>query len=238
MRPAVGPTLTTLFFDIDGTLCTYGVRPREALRQAAEEHGVEVPLDPHQYYELYKGVAQEWPEAPYADVSNEAYRRLLAKEGYDDRVLARQIGAGFRARRLDSVSLFPGTEAVLADLGDRFVLGIISNGPSEIQRAKLAKFGLARHFQTVVISGEVGVDKPEVGIFEIALENLGASAAESAHVGDSLLHDVQGAQAAGLLSVWVDRGVLSQEGVRVTPHHTLGDLSELPPLLTELVTPR
>lgn len=229
--------LRAVFFDIDGTLCTYGLRPREALRQLAQEHGVDAELDHHEYYALYKVVAQEGARTGYPDISNEAYRRLLAAHGYDDPALAAQIGEGFRRLRLDSVDLYPETNEVLADLGERYALGIISNGPSEIQRAKLNKFHLGDFFQSIVISGEAGVDKPEAAIFERALDSLHVTAGESVHVGDSLPHDVQGALGAGLTSVWVDRKVLQFEGLQVVPQHTVQNLEELPPLLNRLATP-
>jgi putative hydrolase of the HAD superfamily len=75
----------------------------------------------------------------------------------------------------------------------------------------------------VVISAELGVAKPDPGIFRAALDRLGAAADGAVHVGDSLEHDVAGARAAGLEAVLVARkGAGAQDGVR-----TVASLAEL-----------
>ncbi len=227
-----------IFFDIDGTLCDYGIDPREALKAVCHSHGVVASLDPYEYYESYKVVAKEKSRASYKEISDEAYRRLLQREGYDDLDLAGKIAEDYRQVRLASVNLYPGTKAVLDGLSERYKLGIISNGPSQIQRAKLSMFHLGEYFKTVVISGEAGAEKPESAIFHLALEGLRAAPQESAHVGDSLAHDVTGALRAGLTSFWVNRGVQEPEDLDVTPHFELGDLRELPRILNGVSTPR
>jgi len=68
----------------------------------------------------------------------------------------------------------------------------------------LADLGLRDHFDTVVISGDVGVSKPDPGIFHIALEETGLLAEEALHVGDSR-EDVEGARAAGVTPVLIRR---------------------------------
>lgn len=217
-------TLRALCFDIDGTLCAYGLPPHQALEGACREHGVDAAPDPADYYALYKVVARERPRAGYRAVSDEAYRRLLARQGWDDADLAGRVAAAYRRSRLDSIQLYPETLEVLEALQGRVALGVISNGPGEIQWAKLEKFDLKRHFDAVVISGDVGVEKPEESIFRLALERLGAAARESAHVGDDPEADVLGAVEAGLTAFWVNRGVLPFEGVEARPHYEVADL--------------
>jgi putative hydrolase of the HAD superfamily len=84
-------------------------------------------------------------------------------------------------------------------------LGVVTNGEGEPQRAKLAAIGLGERFPVVVASGEAGVAKPEAEIFRLACERLGVQPAQAAHVGDRLDLDAEGAAAAGLRGVWLDR---------------------------------
>lgn len=223
--------LRWIYFDIDGTLCEYGTNPREVLADVCRDLGIDAVLDPDAYFDLYKVVARERPEGSYRQVSDEAYRRLLAQAGYPDAPLARRVAAAYREIRVGSIDLYPETVEVLEALRSRARLGVVSNGPSEIQRAKLRKFRLEGYFDPVVISGEVGVEKPEASIFRLALEQAGARPGEAAHVGDSLAHDVAGAAGAGMTSVWVNRGVLGGDAEEVRPDHELRDLRELLPLL-------
>ncbi|MFQ5839051.1 MAG: HAD family hydrolase [Thermoplasmata archaeon] len=223
--------LEYIYFDIDGTLCDYGLDPRAALKLVCERLDIDVTLDPYEYYELYKVAARERPGGTYEEVSNEAYRRLLESHGYRDSALARRMADTYRRARLASIGLYPDTIRVLESLSEKYTLGIISNGPGEIQWAKLDRFQLRDYFHTIIISGDVGVEKPSKAIFRLALNRAQAKAERSAHVGDNLRDDVHGALEAGLTSVWVNRGVLKSDGIVVRPHYELLSLSELLPIL-------
>jgi putative hydrolase of the HAD superfamily len=107
-------------------------------------------------------------------------------------------------------------------------LGVVTNGEGEPQRAKLAAIGLGERFPVVVASGEAGVAKPEAEIFALACERLGVEPAQAVHVGDRLDLDAEGAAAAGLHGVWLDR-----LGTGPGPAHVvrISTLHELPALL-------
>jgi putative hydrolase of the HAD superfamily len=95
--------------------------------------------------------------------------------------------------------------AALAAARPGLPLGIVTNGEGEPQRAKLAAIGLTDRFGVFVASAEVGMRKPDADIFLHACERLGVVPAEAAHVGDRLDLDAQGAAAAGLRGIWLDR---------------------------------
>ena len=67
-----------------------------------------------------------------------------------------------------------------------------------------ARLGLARFFDTIVDSTEVGIEKPDVRIFEHALREMKVAAAEAVYVGDVFKVDVLGARAAGLRPILFD----------------------------------
>ena len=95
--------------------------------------------------------------------------------------------------------------AALAQALPDAALGIVTNGEGEPQRAKLAAIGLAERFPVVVASAEVGMAKPDPGIFLHACERLGVEPPAAAHVGDRLDLDAHGAASAGLRGIWLDR---------------------------------
>lgn len=97
-----------------------------------------------------------------------------------------------------------GTAAVLAELGRRgFVLGVVSNADGRVA-GSLAALGLAHHFEVIIDSAVVGVEKPSPRIFELALEACGARAEETVFVGDIYEIDVRGARQAGITPVLID----------------------------------
>ena len=84
-------------------------------------------------------------------------------------------------------------------------LAVVSNWDERLPRL-LAELDLERHFAVVVVSAEVGVEKPHAKIFATAAARLGVEPARIVHVGDRKLEDVEGAEAAGLRALWLVRG--------------------------------
>ncbi|MFD8695383.1 HAD family hydrolase [Kitasatospora purpeofusca] len=86
-------------------------------------------------------------------------------------------------------------------------VGVLTNGPTDIQRAKLAAAGILDHVDAVCVSEEVGVRKPESEAFRIAASRCGfALPADAWMVGDNPVTDIAGANAAGLRTIWISAG--------------------------------
>lgn len=100
--------------------------------------------------------------------------------------------------------LYPETIDVLDELRPRFELGVISNFDGRL-RMILEQLGISKYFRTVVISSEVGADKPDALIYRRALELAAVSADEAMHVGDDRVKDWDGASTAGLHVFRLDR---------------------------------
>jgi REG-2-like HAD superfamily hydrolase len=83
-------------------------------------------------------------------------------------------------------------------------LAAISNWDERL-RPLLDGFGLRRYFEAVIVSCEAGFTKPSPVMFELAARKLGLAPEFILHVGDSLEHDVRGAQSAGFQTVLIDR---------------------------------
>lgn len=137
--------------------------------------------------------------------------------------------AAYFERMMDGLRIVEGGIETLAALREHMRIAIVTNGPSELQREKLALLDLERHVDWVVISGEVGCEKPERAIFEHVLNLAGVDATRAAHVGDSLVTDVAGANDAGLHSIWLRSALVTArpDDTRLTPAATITDLREL-----------
>ncbi len=93
--------------------------------------------------------------------------------------------------------LYPEVIDVLDALSARFLLGVVSNFDGRL-RMILEQLGISKSFSEVVISSEVGADKPDPYIFRRAVQQIGVTPNESLHAGDDPVRDWQGAKAAGL----------------------------------------
>jgi putative hydrolase of the HAD superfamily len=136
----------------------------------------------------------------------------------------------FAERRRKLQRLMPDARETLARLKPSCKLGLLTNGAPDLQREKLGASGLAPFFDAVVISGELGIGKPDPGIFHHLLERLGVVPREAAMVGNSLERDIAGARNAGVLPVWI-RVPGSEEHADAEPAETITGLSELPEIL-------
>lgn len=119
-----------------------------------------------------------------------------------------------------------GVFVLLEKLHSKYRLGIISN-----YRASLADYleevGLKRFFETVVISEVVGYEKPDVRIFETALEDMALLPEECLYVGDHPF-DVLGAKDAGLDAAWLQTHIkIIPEYIQQKPDFIIQDIYEL-----------
>ena len=136
--------------------------------------------------------------------------------------------AAVREAMLSSLrfSAFPDAPPALEELrsfGQRLV--VASNWDCSLPEV-LERVGLAPLVDDVVASAVVGAAKPDARLFKAALAAAGCSPAEALYAGDSLDTDVDGAQAAGIRAVLVDRNGTAAG----TP--AIRSLAELPALVT------
>jgi len=100
---------------------------------------------------------------------------------------------------------YPETKRVLRELRKRgFTLGVISNATELVNRV-LDNLDLTKHFDFVIVSDEVGVNKPSARIFMMAAEKARTSPNRMLFIGDKLSTDVKGAVDAGMNAILVDR---------------------------------
>jgi putative hydrolase of the HAD superfamily len=119
--------------------------------------------------------------------------------------LATRLAAAYAEMRHSRNVPFPDASPALERLAPRCRLALITNGAPRVQRDKLAGSGLAAYFDPVVVSGDLGIGKPDPIIYRHALELAGVSAADALMVGNSLPNDVAGAQTVGIRAIWINR---------------------------------
>lgn len=116
----------------------------------------------------------------------------------------------------------PDVPEALKGLKGRYRMSVISNANGTV-REKLRRVGLLDYFETVLDSGEEGVEKPDPRIFHAAVKRTGASMAQSLYIGDMYHIDVAGARAAGMEVVLLDPAGLHHD----KPVRRIAALAEL-----------
>lgn len=222
-------TPSTVFFDLDLTLCVGNQSERRLLADAFSHAGVE-------QYCTIGDLTAVVDDVPTATSDVEFYQFCL--EAVADRTDADPAGAGAVARAYDDlldhsdVSFLPGAEAALELTRRTGHVGLVTNGSRGTQLEKMNALGIADAFDVAVYADpDNGIHpKPDTIPFERALAALDAEPTSAIHVGDSLAADVAGAHAAGLDSVWVPYEGRDHAGDH-SPTHTLETLGELETVL-------
>lgn len=200
----MNPRLRLVLFDLGGTLLRLD-KPEVFWRLLAEDGaGVPFELVWHAFHRAFRFFMQRRPHMwrSGAELRDRAILNHVIRE------LGVTVNAETMRRALqrsDHWTLFGDTLEAVDGLRARgYRTGLITNWDSSA-RALLAGMGLARRLDPVVVSSEVGREKPDPGIFRLALERAGVPPAAALYVGDNYWDDVAGARAAGVGAILVDR---------------------------------
>jgi putative hydrolase of the HAD superfamily len=159
-----------------------------------------------------------------------SWKAALHSFGIDDSDLAAKMAEAFpRLRRKKNVVHGDAVRA-LEQFSRSHKLGLLTNGAPDLQRRKINGAGIAKYFSHILISGEVGIGKPDPRLFTMILDRMKTSGATALMIGNSLASDIQGAQDAGMQAVWINRsGPVPQAGI--TPDWEISTLDELNTIL-------
>lgn len=111
--------------------------------------------------------------------------------------------------------IFPDSEKLFKELKKRgYIVGVVTNGPSYLQNHKMDTSGLRPYCDIVVVSGDVGVDKPNPELFKYTADRLGLKTEECLYVGDHPVNDIEGALGAGMKAVRMNCGWFKDKDLR------------------------
>jgi putative hydrolase of the HAD superfamily len=205
--------LQIIFFDAAGTLLHLPRGVSAHYREVALRHGFapDVAVLGRAFTSAFRTLPPPvTTRAPRPDDDRFWWRALVdrvldetgAPENFDRQAYFDEL---YREFTLPGVwALYPEAAEVLAHLAGRCRLGIISNFDARL-RTVLGHLGIAELFEVVVISSEVGADKPDPWIFQRALEMAGVAPGAALHVGDDPECDWEAAEAAGMQVFQLER---------------------------------
>lgn len=224
-------TRPIVFLDLDDTLLDFRKAEALALSKTLKELDIEPSSEiiaryseiNRQQWELLEKGLRSRDEILTARFELLFGELGIAREG----AAAREI---YEGRLAQGHFFIEGAEALLEALHGRYALYIASNGTAAVQAGRIESAGLARFFEGIFISEELGFNKPDARFFERCFEKIDRADRERAIiVGDSLSSDIQGGRNAGIKSCWFNPG--GKPAGPVAPDFCIAALSELPPLL-------
>jgi putative hydrolase of the HAD superfamily len=219
-------------FDLDNTLWEIEPTLNRAERILADWLERRYPLIPRRFspagiLEMRAALLTEQPHQAHdlSFIRRETLARCAAEVGYE-RQIAHEAFALWHAAR-NQVQPYDEVVAALELLGARYRLATLSNG-----NADLAVIGLAHHFEVSLSAGALGGAKPDPRAYARVAGALTLKPAEILFVGDEPLADVVGPRAAGMQTVWVNRGGAAWPDALPAADASVTDLAGLTALLS------
>jgi len=199
-----------IFFDLDHTIWDFDRNAEETLMELFEQYNLPALglTSPQNFIQTYtENNHFLWAEYHLGKITKEQLRsqrfnKTFIQLGLKPDLVPHQFEEDYVRISPTKTNLFEGSEKVLAYLQKKYSLHIISNGFKETTLLKMSLSGLNPYFKNVIISEDVGVNKPDKAVFEYALNKAGAQKEESIMVGDSIEADVRGAQNFGMQAIF------------------------------------
>lgn len=170
-----------LFFDIGSTL----VDESKCIQNRCQIITSENNIDPQEFYDKVLEFAK-----------NDAHAVKCAAKYY---------GVEIPKWNTALEHLYPNVDSVLKALSNKYKLGIIANqclGAKD----RLDNWGIGKYFDVIALSAEEGCAKPDLKIFEIALERADCKPDEAVMIGDRLDNDIVPAKQIGMKTIWIKQG--------------------------------
>ena len=221
-----------VFFDIDDTLVdtsSFADLARHAAIESMCNNGL--PLEPDEAYDLLKDIIKE-KGSNYSKHFNILTEEVLGKE---DPLLVAIGMTTYHNVKFALLRPFPRTSAILIYLKSKgYKLGAITNGITIKQWEKLIRLNIHSFFDAVITSEEVGKEKPEKLIYDVALRKMNGNPEKSVMIGNKFKADALGAVNAGLSAILVnsditedDRDFIKKEKLDITVVDDIGDVNTI-----------
>ena len=131
--------------------------------------------------------------------------------------------------RTELETLYKEAPAVIQALSQKYELGIIANQLDGLKE-RLQAFDLLQYFKYIISSWDLKVMKPDIRIFEYALDKTNCSPQETCMIGDRLDNDILPAKSLGMKTVWIKQGFGALQkplSKSEEPDYTINNLTEL-----------
>lgn len=228
--------LRNLFIDLDDTLYDFSAASREAFRETYGLLHYERFFSSFEHYmSIYSPYNLElWKQYGEGKITKEElnrrrYSHPLETVGVNDPGLAAAFCSEALGRIPTKGNLIPGAIGLLEYLRPRYRMFILSNGFKELQARKMQAAGIDGYFDALILSEDIGVNKPNRRLFEYALQKTGSRLEESLMIGDMFDTDIVGAANIGMQQIYFNpKGT---EGHPFSPTYEVRELLQIKDIL-------
>ena len=221
--------LSWLLFDLDNTLLDFAAASKASLWKSFEDSNVECSEDIYGTYKKING--KIWGEFERGEISARDLRTKRFFRLFQDMGDLNLNPSDFSKRYLENLvsesKAYNGVPKLLADLSKEYRISVVTNGLKEVQRARLDKLNLNQYFDSIIVSDEIGVAKPDFAFFEFAFHSLPnpPPKSEIMIIGDNPISDIQGGKDFGINTCLVTNGM--KKNAQINSDLTIEKVGEL-----------
>lgn len=216
-----------IFFDLDDTLTQDQIATANGVDALFEHYFSDEIPQRHQLWD--QALKAHYPHFLNGEISATELKRRRMRFITNNVTLddsdADQMFAYFMEHYIRNTCLYEDCITTLETLKAKGLhLGVISNGPDDMQQRKVDNAGIRDYFELILTAEKAGIGKPNPQIFHTALEQVNITPEQCWYIGDHLDKDAKAACAAGLQGIWLNRDLDKQhlfEGYQIA---TLQDL--------------
>ncbi len=227
-------TIRWIWYDLDDTLWDFRTNSEILLERIYHERGLNrwfaTPADWISKYEVHNRFL--WREYAAARISREflladRFRKPLTDASHPQAREESEFLDKYYLQQLGTMSkLNDGAIETLTRLRQAgYHIGVLSNGFTTVQHNKIYVSGLKPLIDLTVLSDDIGINKPDVRLFNHAAQRAGAAPHECMMIGDNPETDIAGAIRAGWSAILFNPDYTTH---RCAPEGTIASISKLP----------
>lgn len=218
-----------LLFDLDNTLIDFSNTSKLALTETLLTK--DIILD-DELYQIYHRVNElVWKQFENKEIDALTLRSLRFNNFFKEIDISTIDAAEFNAAYLQTLvrlsTVYPGVTNLLSKLKQSHTLSAVTNGLQEVQRPRLKLLKLTNYFDSITVSDEIGVAKPDPLFFDHVFNSISRNPKkdEILIIGDSLTSDIKGGINYGIKTCWISHGRKNESGV--VPDFVIDNVLEL-----------
>lgn len=224
-----------LFLDLDDTILDFHRAERNALRKTLTQLGVEPTQTVLERYHVLNQI--HWQMLERGELTREQvvvrrFEALFQELGVE--VDAQECAQIYEGLLGEGHYFLPGAEEALEQLHGKYRLFLASNGTASVQASRIKSAGIARFFEDIFVSQDMGANKPALAYYTRCFARIPDFHVHQAMmIGDSLTSDMQGGVNAGMVTCWVNPSGLPRNPA-IPVDYEISSLTQLPALLETL----
>ncbi len=218
-----------LILDLDNTLLDFDRAAKRSLISTYRRFGIstdEVHINAYRQINHRCWRAFEAGEIDVATLKNLRFQMLV--EDLAISINPDQINSFYLNTLSKQIDPMPGALEFLKWADNNFSLVLATNGFKQVQRPRIASSGISAHFKHIIISEEIGFNKPDKEFFDHTFHRMeGPAKNEVMIIGDNLGSDIKGGADYGILTCWLNNGDITKPQNAPTPDLSIHKLHDL-----------